>query len=88
MTHPSPTRSFTLSNVPSFAEQVTLLVGLEESLDGLHVYLGSRAKGLYLVVTDEQEKERFRKAWATGGHVWMWPLPAESAIHSDKAAKA
>jgi hypothetical protein len=81
--------TYNLSSLPpagSFfgAEPVTLLVGLGDAPDGaLKVYLGARWKGLHLLVTDPQEQETFRRAWGTGGHVWMWPLPPAEAIHCD-----
>ena len=78
--------TYTLSSVPTFGEPVTLLVGLEETTQGaLKVYLGHRAKGLYLLVTDAEEQETFRRAWATRQHVWMWPLPPADEIRSDAA---
>jgi len=78
-----------LSGVPplgAFAgvEPVTLLVGLEDAPDGvLKVYLGARWKGLHLRVTDPEEQDTFRRAWGSGGHVWMWPIPPAETIHSD-----
>ena len=81
------TARYTLSSLPTFVEPVTLLVGLENGPEGaLKVYLGRRSKGLHLLVTDPDEQALFRRAWATGGHVWMWPLPPADAIHAEPAA--
>lgn len=68
-------------------EPATLLVGLDEDgPDGaLKVYLGARYKRVYILVSDEAEKETFRRAWGTGGHVWMTPIPADDLLHVDPA---
>lgn len=59
----------------------TLIVGLGECADGaLKVYVGSRGRGVYVVVTDEAEKVRVRRAWAASynGHLFMATPPREA----------
>ncbi len=82
--------AYNLSNIPPLVsmcgvESVTLLVGLDEDgPDGaLKVYLGARYKRVHLLVTDEAEKENFRRAWGTGRHVWMWPVPSQDDLYVD-----
>jgi hypothetical protein len=81
---------YTLSSLPPIGsflgvEPVTLLVGLEDEPDGtLRVYLGHRAKGIYMQVITPQAQEHFRRAWGGGfGYVWMWPLPPADALFRD-----
>lgn len=86
---------YTLSTVPPLGslvgvDPVTLLVGLDENgPDGaLKVYLGARYKRVYLLIAGEAEKEQFRRAWGSGGHVWMWPVPHGDLLHVDPAPGA
>lgn len=76
---------YTLSNSPVFAlgREVTLLVGIEEQADGLvRAYLGARWRGVYLLL-DAGEAEPFRQAWASGGHVWLAPVPPPELLHRE-----
>lgn len=79
--------SYELSSSPVFAflhDPVTIVVGVEEQPDGAwRVYLGHRAKGIYLLL-EAAEAEPFRRAWASGGHVWMAPIPPADLLHSDR----
>lgn len=77
--------AYTLSSFPTFAQPVTLLVGVANADDGtLRVYLGARYRGRHLIVTDPADQEAFRRVWATGGHVWLWPIPPADLIHTDR----
>jgi hypothetical protein len=79
--------SYTLDSSPAFAFgqlSVTLLVGVEEQPDGKwRAYLGARWKGLYLLL-DAEEAEPFRRAWGTGQHVWMAPVPPAELLHREE----
>jgi hypothetical protein len=78
-------QTYELSSSPVFAfcREVTLLVGVEEQPDGaVRVYLGHRAKGVYLLVEPEQA-DPFRRAWASGQHVWMAPVPPAERLLVD-----
>jgi hypothetical protein len=77
---------YELNSSPVFAPwgPVTLLVGVEEQLDGrVRAYLGARWKRLYLLL-DAAEAEPFRRAWATGQHIWMRPVPPAELLHHDE----
>jgi hypothetical protein len=82
--------AYTLSSIPAFGQDVTMVVGYEPQDDGaVRVYLGARHKGLYLLVTDPEEQEFFRRGWSSimnGNHCWMWPLPPADAIHREVRA--
>jgi hypothetical protein len=76
---------FTLSGSPAFAfgREVTLLVGVEEEPDGaVRAYLGRRSQGVYLLVEPEGA-DAFRRAWASGGHVWLAPVPPPELLRRD-----
>lgn len=83
---------YTLSSLPPLGsmlgvEPVTMLVGLEDGPDGaLKVYLGARWKRTYLLVTEPEAQEQFRRAWGGGGHIWMWPVPPPEELHKDSEA--
>lgn len=86
MSDPDPI-AYELNTSPAFAfaGEVTLLVGIEEQPDGfVRAYLGHRARGLYLLLA-ETEAEPFRRAWATGQHVWMRPVPPVELLHREDA---
>jgi len=79
---------YTLLSGPSavfYPEPVTMLVGLEDEPDGsLRVYLGARYKGIYLRVPAGEESQReFRRAWNSGGHVFMAPVPSADVLHRE-----
>ena len=61
----------------------TMMVGLEEMDDGaLKVYVGARWKNIYMILDDEAEKDKARRAWSYGGHVFM-PVPAPEQLFYD-----
>lgn len=75
---------YNLSSLPPFAGEVTMLVGLDECEDGsVKAYLGHRYKGIYLHVEPENAED-FRRAWGTGGHVFMWPIPPADLLCKDE----
>jgi hypothetical protein len=76
---------FTLSSSPvgAFGQGATLLVGLEDQPDGtVRAYLGHRRRGVYVVLSDAAVAS-FRAAWASGGHVWLSPVPPQGYLHRD-----
>jgi hypothetical protein len=79
--------TYSLSSVPPLTslfgvEPVTLLVGVEDDPGGgIRAYLGARWKGVYLHVTEPDAVEQFRRAWGSGGHVWMSPVPPPDLLH-------
>lgn len=78
---------YTLSSLPPLVGDCTMLVGLDEVGDGsVKAYLGARYKGIYLHVCPE-DAETFRRAWDTGRHVFMWPIPPADLLLKD-ACKA
>ena len=85
------TTRFTLSSLPPLGalmgiERTTLVVGLAEDESGaLRVYLGKRWKNLYILVTEPDEQDTFRRAWGSGGHIWMSPVPGAELIHCDES---
>ncbi len=50
-----------------------LVVGVEDDAEtgGLRMYLGARYKGVYAIVTDEEDKATLRYEWdcSRGGHL-------------------
>lgn len=83
---------YTLSSMPTFGEAVTMIVGYEPQDDGaVRVYLGARHRGLYLLVTDPEEQDFYRRGWESigfGHHCWMWPLPPADLIHREERVDA
>lgn len=77
-------RTYTLSSIPPFAGDCTLLVGVEEQEDGsVKAYLGARHKGVYLHVHAD-EAEGFRRAWrSASGHIWLYPVPPRDLLRVD-----
>lgn len=57
----------------------TFVVGVEDNGDGaLRVYLGHRAKGLYVLVEDEDAKAQVQRAWeGCSGHITIAVPPPE-----------
>lgn len=79
--------AYELNSSPVFAltRSVTLLVGVEDQPDGkVRAYLGARWKRIYLLL-DPEEAEPFRRAWGTGQHVWMAPIPPAELLHREES---
>lgn len=75
---------YRLSGIPPLVGPCTLLVGLDECEDGsVKAYLGARWKGIYLHVEPEGAED-FRRAWGSGGHVWMYPVPPADLLCKDE----
>lgn len=73
--------TLTTSPVDALFREVTLLVGVEEPEgEPMRVFLGARYKGIYVEVSDETEKEFFRRGWGAGGHCWMYPIPPREML--------
>ena len=60
----------------------TLVVGIEETEDGLKVYVGSRWKNKYLLIEDAKDQDTVRRAWHSGGKVLL-PLPNKDQVFTD-----
>lgn len=65
--------AYTLTSFPPLVAS-TLLVGVDEEDGGVRAYMGARWKRVHLHVPDP-EAENFRRAWRSGGHVWLYPVP-------------
>lgn len=67
-----------------FTGDSTFLVGVEDNPGGgLRCFLGSRHRGLYVIVDEPDEMAKVRNAWAGGGHV-CFPTPPAEFIFSEK----
>lgn len=67
-----------------------LIVGVEDDPNGmLRVYIDHRSYGHYVLIEDEEDKERARRAWDMSyqGHLFMKRPPSE-AVYSKPPSRA
>lgn len=82
--------TYTLSSMPPLTaifgvQPATLLVGLEDDVDGsLKAYLGARWKRTFVRITEPTDQDAFRRAWGSmSSHIWLSPIPPAELLEQD-----